>query len=225
MKIVLATRNQKKVEEVRRILADPTLSLEDLKVYADCPEVEEDGLTFQANAEKKATEVAAHTGAVALADDSGLVVDALEGAPGVHSARYAGPNATDQENLDKVLMALRLRDTPGMSPDLNARTAHFDCVLSLARPDGWVRSFSGRVSGHIVDAPRGHNGFGYDPVFVPDGHAQTFAEMPAADKDALSHRGRALARLAGALREPDMVTALRAASDRADTTEDHPPVA
>lgn len=190
MKIVLATRNRKKIEEIRRVLGGVValLSLDD---FPACPEVVEDGATFQKNAEKKAREVSCHTGLAALADDSGLVVDALGGAPGVYSARYAGANASDAHNLEVLLHALQShRD----------RSAHFECVLSFARPDGRVASFSGTVFGHIEDHPHGDNGFGYDPVFTPEGHDQTFAQMDAESKDALSHRGLALSAFAAAFR-------------------------
>ena len=199
MKLVLATRNHKKTEEMRRILSGTGLLLKNLEDFPFCPEIAEDGATFQENAEKKALQVSVFTGLAALADDSGLVVDALDGAPGIYSARYAGPNASDADNLEKLLMALR--DCPEAAHDRKKRTAHFACVLSLAHPDGRVQSFNGRVDGHIIDAPQGENGFGYDPVFVPEMFDRTFAEMSAAEKDAMSHRGRALAAFSRALQE------------------------
>lgn len=194
MKIILASRNRKKTEEIRRILEGTGVSLVNLDSFPSCPDVEEDGETFQANAEKKARQVAAFTGLPALADDSGLVVDALGGAPGVYSARYAGLNASDADNLEKLLLALR--------DIVENRTARFECVLSLAHPDGRVRNVGGSVAGHIIASPRGENGFGYDPVFVPDDLDQTFAEMPAQQKDAMSHRGRALTALTKVLHGP-----------------------
>lgn len=197
MKIVLATRNSKKTEEIRRILADTGVSLQNLDDFPSCPEVVEDGLTFLENALKKARQVAAFTGLPALADDSGLVVDALDGAPGVHSARYAGPSANDTDNLEKLLTALY--NSPETMVNGTIKTARFECVLSLAHPDGQVHNFSGSVAGHIIASPRGKNGFGYDPVFVPDSFDQTFAEMSAEQKDGLSHRGRALAAFSAAL--------------------------
>ena len=192
MKIILATRNKKKTEEIRRILTDTSVSLQNLEDFPSCPEVEEDGVTFQENAAKKALQVARFTGLPSLADDSGLVVDCLGGAPGVHSARYAGLHATDTQNLEKLLADLR-DDGSGVGSGVRRATAHFACVLTFARPDGYVRHFSGRVVGHICDTPRGDNGFGYDPVFIPETFDQTFAEMSAEQKDLLSHRGRALA--------------------------------
>ncbi len=194
LNIVLATRNQKKTEEIRRILAGTGVLLQNLTDFPACPDVEEDGVTFQENAAKKALQVAGFTGLTALADDSGLVVDCLGGAPGVWSARYAGLGASDADNVHKLLRAVR-----DYSPA--ERTARFECVLSLAHPDGRVFHFHGSVLGHIIDTPRGVNGFGYDPVFVPTPFDQTFAEMPGAQKDAISHRGRALVAFAAALRE------------------------
>jgi XTP/dITP diphosphohydrolase len=185
LKIVLATRNKKKVEEIRRVLQDKTVELLTLADFPHCPEVIEDGDTFAANAEKKAIEVARATSCYALADDSGLVVDALDGAPGIYSARYAGVDATDKANLEKVLT--QLADT-----QKNERTARFQCVISLATPQGGVESFSGTVEGQISETPQGNNGFGYDPVFVPEGHDITFAQMGGEQKDTMSHRGRAL---------------------------------
>ena len=208
VKIVLATRNRKKTEEIRRILAGRGISLQNLEDFPACPEVVEDGTTFQENAVKKAQQVAHYSGLPALADDSGLVVDALDGAPGVYSARYAGPDASDRENVDKLLISLQQAvKTKGSN-----RHAHFECVLSLAHPSGAVRSFSGRVDGYIVETPQGENGFGYDPIFAPhdstqastQAPTQTFAEIGAEQKDAMSHRGRALALFSAALHDSDM---------------------
>jgi len=152
--------------------------------------------------------VAAFTGLPALADDSGLVVDVLGGAPGVHSARYAGPDASDQQNLERLLLDLRrTRQAVDHQPDnLQSETttsARFICVISLATPEGRCHSFTGSVEGTIASQPHGSNGFGYDPVFVPEGFKQTFAQMSAKDKDALSHRGRALSVFAKALTQPN----------------------
>ncbi|MBF0623652.1 MAG: XTP/dITP diphosphatase [Magnetococcales bacterium] len=193
MKVVLATRNRKKVEEIRR-MATGSLTLLSLNDFPECLEVVEDGATFRANACKKAREVARYTGLTALADDSGLEVDALGGRPGVHSARYAGTGATDRQNLDKLLEEL------GDRPE-DQRTARFVCVLALVDAKGGCRIFDGRVEGRIAFQPRGENGFGYDPVFLPEGAPVTFAEMDPGAKDAMSHRGRALAQLASALND------------------------
>ena len=198
MNIVLATRNQKKTEEIRRILAGTGVLLQNLSDFPDCPEVVEDGVTFQENAAKKAWAVAQFTGLPALADDSGLVVDCLGGAPGVWSARYAGEDASDADNMHKLLEAVR--DHPP-----SARTAHFACVMTLAYPDGRLHHFYGRIAGRIVDTPRGSNGFGYDPVFVPETLDRTFAELPGEQKDVISHRGRALAAFASTLGAWSMV--------------------
>jgi len=192
LKVILATRNRKKVEEFQRVLKETSLSLLDLREYPQATDVVEDGVTFAENATKKALQTARLTGLPALADDSGLEVDALGKKPGVHSARFAGPGATDRQNLEKLLADLG--DCPAP-----ARTARFVCVLAMADPAGHVRLFEGRVEGRIGRMPQGENGFGYDPVFVPEGEERTFAQMSPAEKDAMSHRGRAIANLAAAL--------------------------
>ncbi|MBF0369754.1 MAG: XTP/dITP diphosphatase [Magnetococcales bacterium] len=195
MKIVLATRNRKKIEEIQRIVSGLAVTLLTLDDFPEFPEVVEDGETFQANADKKAVAIAKQTGLAALADDSGLVVDALGGAPGVHSARFAGPNASDADNLERLL-----KDLDGV-PD-EKRTARFECLLSLALGPDEVFHFSGTVEGRIGHTRRGENGFGYDPVFFPlEAPEHTFAEMTAAQKDGMSHRGRALIGFAKALEE------------------------
>lgn len=188
MEIVLATRNKKKIEEVARIVRDLGISLMTLADFPDCPEVEEDGLTFEENAVKKAVSVARWTGRTALADDSGLEVYALGGAPGVRSARYAGPGGGDAKNVEELLHEMRSFHDPD-------RGARFVCCLALAFPGGSIRTFRGQVDGSIGTEPRGAGGFGYDPVFYPEGHSRTFAEMTGEEKDALSHRGEALRKL------------------------------
>lgn len=193
MKIVLATRNRKKIEEIRRIWQGSAVDVVGLEAYPDAPEVEEDGTTFAANAEKKARAIARHTGCPALSDDSGLVVAALGGAPGVYSARYAGPGATDGENLARLMAELANVAPP-------QRQARFECVLALALPDGRTQTFTGEVRGHIALHTAGDNGFGYDPAFVPEGYDRTFAQMSGEEKDALSHRGRALSLMQEAMR-------------------------
>ncbi len=164
------------------------ISLSTLADFPDCPEVEEDGLTFEENAVKKAVSVARWTGRTALADDSGLEVHALGGAPGVRSARYAGPGGSDAKNVEKLLHEMRSFHDPD-------RGARFVCCLALARPDGAAETFRGHAEGRIGTEPRGTGGFGYDPVFYPEGHSRTFAEMTGEEKDALSHRGEALRKL------------------------------
>jgi len=191
MDIVLATRNKKKVEEIRRITADLPIAVLSLDDFQDCPETIEDRDTFEGNAVKKAVEAAACTGKMSLADDSGLEVEALGGAPGVYSARYA-PDATsgnDPKNYVKLL-----KDLNNIPP--HERSARFVCCLALAYPDGRTRTFFGYSRGRIGFEPKGKKGFGYDPVFLPEGFDRTFAEMTPEEKDALSHRGKALEKLA-----------------------------
>ena len=183
--ILIATANRHKTEEFRELLAGMA-TVEDLNDHPALPQVEETGTTFEENSAIKAIAAARATGLPALADDSGLEVDALGGRPGVYSARYSGPDATDASNRRKLLDDLAR--VPGSPP----RSARFRCVLTLASPDGSITgSWSGTVEGQILTAERGAGGFGYDALFVPDGHGQTFAELPAAIKNQLSHRARA----------------------------------
>ena len=178
--LIVATHNAGKIREIREILPGWTIDGEDAGV-------EETGSTFAENALIKARAVAArHPGAWVLADDSGLVVDALGGAPGVRSARYAGRDGDTPANN-----ALLLKNLAGVAD----RRAHFACAIALIAPDGTVRHFEGRCDGHIAEAPSGAGGFGYDPLFIPDGHNRSFAELAPAEKNAISHRGRALAAL------------------------------
>ncbi len=188
MEIVLATRNKKKIEEIRRITAGLSIRVLSLADYAECPETVEDRDTFEGNAVKKAVEVCQCTGKPALADDSGLEVDALNGAPGVYSARYAGAGANDITNNEKLLSELR-----AVPPD--KRTARFVCCAALAFPDGTVKTFLGFAKGRIGLEPKGKTGFGYDPVFIPEGFDRSFAETTGEEKDRLSHRGKALEKL------------------------------
>ena len=193
MEIVIATRNKRKLEEIRRIGRDWAIAFSSLDDFPDCPQVEEDGETFEANAVKKALSASRWTGKHAVADDSGLEVDALGGAPGVRSARYAGIQSSDRENLEKLLKALR-------SVEDTRRGARFVCSVAFVAPGGSVKTFGGVVGGRIGTEPRGENGFGYDPLFYPEGHLRTFAEMSDAEKDAISHRGKALRELGQYLR-------------------------
>lgn len=189
MEIVVATRNKKKLEELNRMLGGLGIKILGLGSFPECAEVEETGSTFEENARLKAVHAALFTGRYALADDSGLEVDALHGAPGVYSARYAGPQANDKSNLEKLLKEL------GETPE-DKRGARFRAVLVLADAAGRVAAvFDGKVEGSIGFKPAGENGFGYDPVFYPAGHVRTFAQMSAAEKDSMSHRGRALEEL------------------------------
>jgi len=180
--LVLATRNSGKVAEMRSLLADVPVQLTPADALDDTPDVEEDRPTLEGNARKKARVLHEHTGHPALADDTGLEVDALDGAPGVHTARFAGPDATPADNNVKLLRALAEADT---------RRARFRTVVAFVDGDG-VHCFEGVCEGTIADAPRGEMGFGYDPLFVPEGATKTFAEMESAEKNAVSHRKRAL---------------------------------
>jgi XTP/dITP diphosphohydrolase len=191
MDIVLATRNKKKIEEIRRITADLPITILSLDNFPVCPETVEDRDTFEGNAIKKAVEVCACTGKPSLADDSGLEVEALDGAPGVYSARYAGGTGSgnDVRNYEKLLHELKQ-----VPPE--QRGARFVCCMALAFPDGKVQTFFGYAKGRISLEPKGKTGFGYDPVFLPQGFDTTFAEMNGKEKDALSHRGKALEKLA-----------------------------
>lgn len=186
--IVLATRNKKKLEEVQRLLGGIPVRLYTLDDFPECPDVVEDGVTFEENALKKALATSRCTGKIALSDDSGLEVYALGGAPGVYSARYAGEGATDRANIEKLLSEME---------GVKDRRARFVCVIVLAFPNGEFEVFDGYVEGTIGHRPAGEKGFGYDPVFFPEGFDKTFAEMEAHEKDALSHRGKALQKLRG----------------------------
>lgn len=185
MEIVLATKNKKKVEEMSRILSGMDITILTLDDFPSCPDVEEDRDTFEGNALKKALSVSKYTNNIAVADDSGLEVYALNGAPGVMSARYAGKNADDIANIGKLLN--EMKDIPD-----EKRGARFVCCIALAYPDGNAETFFGFAEGRIGREPRGRRGFGYDPVFYPSGYDVTFAEMSPEEKDALSHRGKAL---------------------------------
>jgi len=188
MDIVLATKNKKKAAEMERIFRGQGVHFLTLDAFPGCPDVEEDGKTFRANALKKARAVSRFTGKPALADDSGLEVFSLDKAPGVYSARYAGEPTDDKKNVAKLL-----RELKGFEEE--DRGARFVCCMALVMPDGHQKTFTGYVNGIIGKRERGDNGFGYDPVFFPEGHEKTFAEMSAAEKDSMSHRGRALKKL------------------------------
>ena len=183
--VVLATRNQHKVQEIRALLADLPITFLSLADFPDLPEVVEDGVTCEENAVKKARETAAGTRHSALADDTGLEVDALDGRPGVYAARYAGENATYADNCEKLLE--ELKDIPA-----GQRGARFLTVMALSDPEGQTEVVEGELKGQITDQFYGSQGFGYDPVFyVPNAH-KTLAEMTLAEKNELSHRGQAL---------------------------------
>ena len=181
--LVIATKNKGKSAEIKGVLKDFPILVKDLNDFDPIPEPVEDGDTFEENAYKKAGFTAKLLGLPTLADDSGLEVQALAGAPGVYSARYAGPGATDHENNAKLLRA--------MSGEVN-RKARFCCVLSLAVPSGASLTYEGFCEGVILDSARGERGFGYDPLFLYPSRGKTFAEMSMEEKLSISHRGRAL---------------------------------
>ena len=185
--LVLATRNQGKIREFKELLKDAPIELRSLNDFGPIPEAVEDGETFDDNAYKKALFTAKVLGLPAIADDSGLEVEALDGAPGVFSARYAGEKASDQDNIAKLLTEMKGKSN---------RKAAFACVISIAVPTGPALTYEGRCEGEILTAPRGDGGFGYDPVFFYPPLGQTFAEIPMAEKNKISHRGKALAELA-----------------------------
>ena len=217
MKLVLATHNQGKVRELTkmlrklpvtsgqlpeksplvtgnwkletgnlkkaRVLGQNQYEVISLNAYPDAPEVIEDGKTYMENAAKKASVIAEYTGHLALADDAGLEVDALNGAPGINSKRWAGEDATDAIRIAKLLQALE---------GITARRARFVAAIAVVHPDAVPKGVLGVCEGHITHAPKGESGFGYDPVFVPDGYEQTFAELGEAIKNQISHRAKAL---------------------------------
>lgn len=189
-RLVLATKNPGKIREMREILNGAAVEVASCRDFPGLAEIPEDGRTFEENAAKKALAVARATGEVALADDSGLEVDALGGEPGVRSARFAGDVVArgplrDRANLDKLLLLL------GRVPE-RERTARFRCVVAVADPGGRVGTAEGVCSGWIASSPRGSAGFGYDPVFVPEGYDKTFAELGPEVKNTISHRAKAL---------------------------------
>jgi XTP/dITP diphosphohydrolase len=193
MKLLVATRNKHKVTEIRQIFALPGLTLVAADEVPGLPEdVVEDADTFEGNALKKARTLCRASGLWTLADDSGLEVAALNNAPGVYSARYAGEPCSYPANNEKLL-----RELAGKTD----RSARFRCAIALCAPDGREWTVEGRCPGRIIEALRGANGFGYDPLFVPDGFDKTFAELGAEDKNRISHRGNALRRAAEAWRE------------------------
>ncbi|HEX8297448.1 MAG TPA: RdgB/HAM1 family non-canonical purine NTP pyrophosphatase [Chthoniobacteraceae bacterium] len=187
-RLLLATKNAHKAAEIRAILG-PAWDVTDLNAYPEVPAPEETGTTFTENAVIKALAAAQWFEGLVLADDSGLEVDALGNGPGVYSARYAGANATDEENRARLLSELSAGGVRGKK-----RVARFRCVIALAERGAVLGTFEGAVEGVIVNAERGAGGFGYDPLFVPAGFCETFAELPAATKNQLSHRARALSR-------------------------------
>ncbi|WP_232695645.1 XTP/dITP diphosphatase [Brevibacillus daliensis] len=193
-KVVLATRNAGKVREMNRLFAELDWEVVSVADFPDAPEVEEDGATFEANAVKKAKTIAEFLQLPAIGDDSGLEVDALHGEPGVYSARFAGENATDEENYRKLLD--KLSDVP-----LEKRTARFRCTLAYVEPDKEPVIATGTCEGAIAHTPVGTNGFGYDPVFFLPGRLKHMAEISPEEKNQISHRAQAMCELLDKLRE------------------------
>ena len=190
--LLIATRNGHKTREIGQMLG-PGWEVRDLSSLPHAPEVEETGVTFEENATLKALEISRIVTGLVLADDSGLEVDALEGSPGVYSARFAGPNATDAEN--RFFLIQKLRNLGGQK-----FRARFRCVMVLASQGEMLGSFGGVVNGNVILEERGDSGFGYDSLFVPQGYTETFGELQAEIKNSLSHRGRALAKVLEFLR-------------------------
>jgi XTP/dITP diphosphohydrolase len=186
--LVMATLNPGKAAEICELLQGFPVEIKSLSDFGPIPEVEEDGDTFDANAYKKASFTARVLGAPAIADDSGISVDALNGAPGVHSARYGGENASDEDRRNKLLAEMDGRTD---------RKAAFECVISLAVPSGPALTYEGRCEGVLAEAPAGANGFGYDPIFFYPPLQKTFAELTREEKSRVSHRGKALRELRG----------------------------
>jgi XTP/dITP diphosphohydrolase len=184
--LVIATRNKGKTKEIKALLKDFPVNIKNLDDFGPIPHLEEDGDTFDENAYKKASFAARILGLPALADDSGLIVEALDGAPGIHSARYAGESATDEQRYLKLL-----DDMKGKSN----RKAAFECVISVAVPTGPALTYEARCEGLITTEPAGSNGFGYDPVFFYPPYNKTFAQITGKEKNRISHRGKALAEL------------------------------
>lgn len=184
--LVIATRNKGKTREIKDLLKDFPVDIKNLGDFGPIPELEEDGDTFDENAYKKASFAARILGQPALADDSGLVVEALGGAPGIHSARYAGENATDEQRYLKLLDEMKGKSN---------RKAAFECVISIAVPTGAALTYEARCEGLISQKPEGSNGFGYDPVFFYPPYNKTFAQITREEKNRISHRGKALAEL------------------------------
>lgn len=185
MKIFLATGNKHKIKEIEKIFKMDNVEILSINDGIEIPEVEEDGTTFEENSKKKALEIAKFTNMITIADDSGLCVDALDGAPGVYSARYVGEHGNDLDNNKKLVRELQ---------GIENRKARFVCVITLAKPTGETYSFRGEVEGDIIDVPQGTEGFGYDPHFFMKEYGKTLAEIPEI-KNRISHRARALEKL------------------------------
>lgn len=194
IELVVATRNKHKTREIEHILG-PEFIVHDLGAHPNVPEILESGTSFEENATLKALAASRQLPGLVIADDSGLEVDALGGAPGIYSARYAGPNGTDRDKIDRLLRELgRVRATD------DGRRARFRCIVTLARQGDLLGMFEGTVGGRIAETARGGSGFGYDPIFVPDGFDETFGDLPTEVKNTISHRGKAIGALAEKLK-------------------------
>ena len=191
--LIVATRNRNKTREIQQILG-PKFEVRDLSAYPEISETVESGKSFEENAKLKAIAISKKMPGLVIADDSGLEVEVLDGAPGIYSARYAGAKATDKENIDRLL-----EEVARIGAKRDQRRARFRCVLALGRNGQMLGTFQGIVEGSIVDQPRGLHGFGYDPIFVPNGFEQTFAELLAEVKNRISHRAKAIRALAASL--------------------------
>jgi XTP/dITP diphosphohydrolase len=189
MQLIVATRNMHKTREIEQILGSG-FAIRDLTAHPEISEITESGTSFEENAELKAITVSKKIPDLVIADDSGLEVEALGGAPGIHSARYAGANASDKEKVAKLLRQLAKVD-----PKRDQRHAQFRCVLAVARDGQILATVEGVVEGKIAERPRGSHGFGYDPIFIPDGFEQTFAELSEELKNEISHRAKAIRKL------------------------------
>jgi XTP/dITP diphosphohydrolase len=189
MQLIVATRNTHKTREIGQIFGS-RLAIRDLTTHPEISEITESGTSFEENAKLKAIAVSKKLPGLVIADDSGLEVDALGGAPGIQSARYAGVNASDKEKIAKLLSQLAKIDAT-----TDQRRARFCCVLAVARDGRILATFEGVVEGKIAERPCGSHGFGYDPIFIPDGFEETFAELPEEVKNNISHRAKAIAKL------------------------------
>jgi len=198
IELVVATRNRHKTREIQQSLG-PDFRVCDLGAYPEISEIDESGTSFEENAKLKAVAASKQLPTLVIADDSGLEVDALDGAPGIYSARYAGANATERAKIEKLLTELA---RVGATQD--ARRARFRCVVALAHNGNLLGTFEGIVEGKIANEVRGDSGFGYDPIFIPDGFEQTFGQLPAEVKNTISHRAKAIRGLAVKLRQPEL---------------------
>ncbi len=199
--LILASRNAGKIREFKRMLEESSIDVEVLSLldFPELPDVEETGTTLQENARLKAVEITQATGKPCLADDSGIFIDVLDGNPGVYSARWSGVHGDDQANNAKVLREIHEKERAAANGQVD-RSAQFRCVVALSFPSdhqsaGEVIFESGEMPGRIIDEPRGEHGFGYDPIFVPDGFSETSAELSAQEKDRISHRGQAMRKI------------------------------